>query len=215
MRDFRVAHGATEVLLIRHGEAEAMPASEALHPKDVDMPLSPRGRAQAEALAGRLRSRGIAAIYSSPLRRTRETADALAAVTELPITEDARVREVEIAGVGPVAMHDLAEIAIAQGGWSHLPGTESSEAIRARMRSAIDEIVAAHSGARVAVVSHAGSINAYVASLLGLQSDFFFPTGNTSISIVRARDERRLLVSLNDIAHLERLGELPRGNGSA
>jgi 2,3-bisphosphoglycerate-dependent phosphoglycerate mutase len=211
MRDFRVAHGATEILLIRHGEAEAMPPSETLHPKDVDMPLSARGRAQAQAMANRLRSRGIAAIYSSPLRRTRETADALAAATELPVTEDARVREVEIAGVGPVGMHDLAEIAIAQGGWSHLPGTESSETIRSRMRAAINEIVTAHPGARVAVVSHAGAINAYVASLLGLQSDFFFPTGNTSISIVRARDERRLLVSLNDIAHLESVREY--GNG--
>ncbi|HUN29062.1 MAG TPA: histidine phosphatase family protein [Alphaproteobacteria bacterium] len=204
MRDFRVAHGATEVLLIRHGEAEPMPASEAVHPKDVDMPLSARGREQAAALALRLAHRGIGAIYSSPLRRTRETADALAAATGLPVAEDGRLREVEIAGVGPVAMHDLAEIAIAQGGWSHLPGTESSQAIRERMTAGIDAVIAAHGGARVAVFTHAGAINAYVASLLGLKSDFFFPTGNTSISIVRARDQRRLLVSLNDIAHLER-----------
>lgn len=204
MHDFRVAHGATEILLIRHAEAEALPAGEALHPKDVDMPLSARGREQASALASRLRHRGIGAIYCSPLRRTRETAEALAAATELAITEDSRLREVEIAGVGSVAMHDLAEIAIAHGGWSHLPGTETSQAIRERMKAAIDELVAVHNGARVAVVSHAGAINAYVASLLGLKSDFFFPTGNTSISTVRARDERRLLVSLNDIAHLER-----------
>jgi probable phosphoglycerate mutase len=204
MRDFRVAHGATELLLIRHGEAQAIAPSEALHPKDVDMPLSERGRQQAAAMALRLGHRGVGAIYSSPLRRTRETADALAATTKLPVTEDARLREVEIAGVGPVGMHDLAEIAIAHGGWSHLPGTESSEAIRTRMRAAIDAIVAANAGARIAVVSHAGAINAYIASLLGLQSDFFFQTGNTSISTVRARDERRLLVSLNDIAHLER-----------
>jgi probable phosphoglycerate mutase len=191
MRDFRVAHGATEVLLIRHGEAEPMPPTQALHPKDVDMPLSVRGREQATALASRLGRRGIGALYSSPLRRTRETAEALATATGLPIIEDPRLREVEIAGVGPVGMHDLAEIAIANGGWSHLPGTESSQAIRERMTIAI-------------VFTHAGAINSYVAGLLGLKSDFFFPTGNTSISIVRAREERRLLVSLNDIAHLER-----------
>jgi probable phosphoglycerate mutase len=204
MRDFRVANGATEILLIRHGEAEPIAPSEALHPKDVDMPLSTRGRQQATAMANRLRTRGIGAIYSSPLRRTRETAEALASATGLPIAEDPRLREVEIAGVGPVAMHDLAEIAIAQGGWSHLPGTESSQAIRGRVSAAVDAIIAANAGARVAVVSHAGAINAYIAGLLGLKSDFFFPTGNTSISIVRSRDERRLLVSLNDIAHLER-----------
>ena len=73
------------------------------------------------------------------------------------------------------------------------------------MRAAIDAIVAANPGKRIVVVSHAGAINAYIAGLLGLTSDFFFPAGNTSISIVRARDDRRLLVTVNDIAHLEYL----------
>ena len=205
MRDFRVAHGATELLLIRHAEAEPLPMSEAAEPKDVDLPLTSRGRTQAAALAARLTHRDLAAVYTSPLRRARETAAEIAEATNLSIADDARLREVEIAGVGSVAMHDLAEIAIASGGWSHLPGTESSHAIRTRMHAALDAIVAAHPGERVAAISHAGAINAYVASLLGLTSDFFFPTGNTSISIVRARDARRLVVTLNDIAHLEYL----------
>ncbi|HUA10025.1 MAG TPA: histidine phosphatase family protein [Candidatus Acidoferrales bacterium] len=203
MRDFRVANGATEILLIRHGEAEPLPHNEALEPKDVDMPLTARGRAQADALATRLQRREIAAIYHSGLRRAFQTAVAVAEKTLLVVREDQRLREVEIAGVGPVAMHDLAEIALAHGGWSHLPGTESSQAIRSRMRGAIDEIIAAHPGKRIVAVSHAGAINAYIAGLLGLTSDFFFPAGNTSISIVRARGDRRLLVTVNDIAHLE------------
>jgi len=205
MRDFRVAHGATELLLIRHAEAEGIAPSEALEPKDIDLPLTSRGHGQAAALASRLARREIAHIYTSPLQRARQTADAVAWACGLHVIEDARLREVEIAGVGPVAMHDLAEIAIAHGGWSHLPGTESSLAIRARMTEALDAVLLAHAGTRVAVISHAGSINAYMANLLGLKSDFFFPAGNTSISIVRARDERRLIVSLNDIAHLEML----------
>ena len=203
MHDFRVAHGATELLLIRHAEAEGIAPSEAIEPKDIDLPLTPRGRTQAAVLSARLKQRDIAAIYTSPLRRARETAEALAQATGLAIIEDSRLREVEIAGVGPVAMHDLAEIAIANGGWSHLPGTEPSHDVRSRMDEALNAIVAAHPGARVAVVSHAGAINAYLASLLELRSDFFFPAGNTSISIVRARDDRRLLVTVNDIAHLE------------
>ena len=203
MRDFRVAHGATELLLVRHAEAEPMPPGETNEPKDVDMPLSARGRSQAAALASRLAKREIGAIYASNLRRARETAEAIAATTGAGLALDDRLREVEIAGVGPVAMHDLAEIAVAHGGWSHLAGTESSQAIRSRMREAIDAIVGAHPSARVAIVSHAGAINAYIAALLGLESNFFFPAGNTSISIVRARDTRRLLVTINDIAHLE------------
>ncbi len=204
MHNFRVANGATELLLIRHGEAQSLPTSEVAEPKDIDTPLTARGRQQASAVAERLRHRAIAALYSSGLRRADQTADALAEATGLTVVRDERLREVEIAGIGPVAMHDLAEIAIAHGGWSHLTGTESSHAIRERMLAAIDEIVSAHPGARVAIFSHAGAINAYVASLLRLHSDFFFPAGNTGITTIRARDERRLLVSLNDIAHLER-----------
>jgi 2,3-bisphosphoglycerate-dependent phosphoglycerate mutase len=203
MHNFRVGDGATELLLIRHAEAEPLRPSEAFDPKDVDLPLTPRGRGQAAALATRLRQRDVAAIYTSPLQRTRETAEVLAQTLDLPMSEDRRLREVEIAGVGPVAMHDLAEIAIANGGWSHLPGTESSHEVRTRMNEALNAIVAAQPGKRVAVISHAGAINAYLASLLGLNSDFFFPAGNTSISIVRARDDLRLIVTVNDIAHLE------------
>jgi len=210
MHDFRVAHGATEILLIRHAEAEGIRPSEAVEPKDVDLPLTSRGRMQALALASRLRHRDLAAVYASPLRRARETALEVATATELTVIEDSRLREVEIAGVGPVAMHDLAEIAIAHGGWSHLPGTEPSHEIRERMREAIAAIVAAYPGKRVAAISHAGAINAYIASLLDLQSDFFFPAGNTSISVVRARDDRRLLVSINDIAHLELMRDVRR-----
>lgn len=205
MRDFRVTHGATELLLIRHGDAEHPPAPIENDPAAYDLPLTPRGRRQSKALAERLTGRAIDALYTSPLKRTRETADVIAAELSLPVLADARLREVEIAGAGPVALQDLAEIAIARGGWSHLSGTESSESIRRRMRAAIDDIVAACPQARVAIVSHAGAINAYICSLLGLSGDFFFPAGNTSISIVRARDERRLLYCLNDIAHLENL----------
>jgi probable phosphoglycerate mutase len=205
MHDFRVAHGATELLLVRHGQAQPLPAGESFAPGDVDLPLTEHGRAQAAAAAKRLAQRPVDAIYSSPLKRTMQTAQALAQLTGLPIHEDERVREVEIAGVGPIGMHDLAEIAITHGGWSHLPGTESSEAIRSRMCSAMHDIVGENAGKRVAIFTHAGAINAYIAKLLGLTSDFFFPAGNTSLSIVRARDERRLLVTLNDISHLERM----------
>ncbi len=203
MRDFHVKHGACEVVLVRHAEAHHIDHPVTLDPKDVDLPLSERGHEQARLLAARLAKRELAALYTSPLKRALETADAIAHTTKLPIVSDARLREVEIAGVGPVALHDLAEIAIARGGWSHLPGTESSASVRGRMRDAINEIVKKHPGERIALVSHAGAINAYMSMLLALSGDFFFPAGNTSLSIVRARDDRRLIVTLNDTAHLE------------
>jgi 2,3-bisphosphoglycerate-dependent phosphoglycerate mutase len=213
MREFSRQNGAVELLLVRH--AEATPDPDSSHASYRDLPLNAAGRKQARALATRLAGMKIATIYSSPLRRASETAKAISSATHRAIAYDERLREVEIGGLDE-PMHPaefgahldrLAELAIAHGGWSQLPGTEASAAIRARMRSSVDAIVAEHAGARIAVVSHAGSINAYLADVIGLSSDFFFPAANASISIVRAAGTKRLLVTLNDVAHL---GARPR-----
>lgn len=203
MHDFRVANGATEILLIRHADAQHPTTTAGVDIKEIDLPLSARGREQAQRLAERLSTRTIGAIYASPLKRAMETAAPLAEALGIGVLADERLREIEIAHVGPVSLNDLAEIAILHGGWSHLPGTESSAAIRERMQHAVDAIVQRHPGQRIAVVSHAGAINAYFAQLLALPKDFFFPAGNTSINTLRARNERRLVVTLNDTAHLE------------
>ncbi len=203
MHDFRVAHGATELFLIRHAEAEHPQPATALEVKDIDMALTDRGRIQAHRLAQRIATRKPNAVYSSPLKRTMETAQPIADAAGLTLLTDARLREIEISNVGPVSLQDLAEIAIAHGGWSHLPGTERSSSIRRRMSDAIADIVGAHPGERIAVVTHAGAINAYLSFILNLEKDFFFPAGNTSITVVRARDSRRLIVTVNDTAHLE------------
>ena len=75
------------------------------------------------------------------------------------------------------------------------------------MRAAMLAIAEGHAGRRIAVVSHAGSINAFLAEVIGLASDFFFPTGNASISTVRVRGDKMLLVALNDVAHLQGMRE--------
>jgi len=204
MRKFSIENGATEVLLVRHADAEH-PASSATPDPALDMPLCARGHLQARALGERLAHRSLDAVYTSPLRRARETADAIVQRTALPLTEDARLREIELGNTSVFSLHELAEIAIARGGWSHLPGAEDAQAVRSRITASIDDVVAAHPGGRVAVVSHAGTINAYISCLLQLRHEFFFPAGNTSISIVRAYAQERLVVTLNDIAHLETL----------
>ncbi|MGH7729085.1 MAG: histidine phosphatase family protein, partial [Vulcanimicrobiaceae bacterium] len=98
----------------------------------------------------------------------------------------------------------LAARAMRAGSWSELPGTESSHDVCARIEAALGEIARRHAGERIAIVSHAGTINAYLASVLGIARDFFFPTGNASISLVRLVGEERIVLRLNDTAHLER-----------
>lgn len=60
----------------------------------LETPLSPLGQAQAQALAGALRDRGIRRIISSPLSRCVQTAVPLATLTGLPIETDSRLLEI-------------------------------------------------------------------------------------------------------------------------
>jgi probable phosphoglycerate mutase len=87
---------------------------------------------------------------------------------------------------------------------------ELSETLRTRLTLIVNHIASQYVGKCIAIITHAGAINAYIAASLGLKRDFFFPASNTSISIMRVRimrvrGKQHLLVSLNDIAHLSRL----------
>ena len=199
--NFSLESGAVEIIFIRHADAhpESNVHANSLH----DLPLSSKGNQQAALLASRLATQRIDAIIASPLQRTKQTAQAIATGAQRSITYDDRLREVQI-GDGSISydLAELAQIAIKYGGWSHLPGAESSTSIRTRVCMAIDDLVASYAGSRIAVVSHAGTINAYFASVLGLKRDFFFPAGNTSISTFRAHEDLRMIVTLNDTAHL-------------
>ncbi|MBF6591996.1 MAG: histidine phosphatase family protein [Ktedonobacterales bacterium] len=218
--------GGTEVYLIRH--ADALPGMEEVVAGGYDeQDLSELGRRQAQALAERLRASSLTAIYTSPIGRALQTAIPTARALNIEVQVDVALREIALGPIGPTAfpsatpralaealrtrLRDIAVIALESGRWSSIPGTEPSAALRARITAAVAQIAAAHPGQRVAVVSHGGAINAYFAALLGIERDYFFPAANTSISIVRVKGPRRLLLALNDIAHLRQAGLFTSG----
>jgi 2,3-bisphosphoglycerate-dependent phosphoglycerate mutase len=217
-------HGGVELYLVRH--ADALPDASEVAPGGYDQQaLSALGRQQAEALANRLRDVALAAIYTSPMGRAMQTAAPTAATHHLDVQPVDGLREVALgvlAGGAVVSasaeeastllrarLREIATIAVTTGQWESIPGAEPSLELRARLIATMDRIIAAHRGERILVVSHAGAINAYLAALLGLAHDYFFPTANTSISMMRAQGTRRMLFSLNDIAHLTQAGLLP------
>ncbi|MBO0702002.1 MAG: histidine phosphatase family protein, partial [Candidatus Dormibacteraeota bacterium] len=76
--------------------------------------------------------------------------------------------------------------------------------VAARVARVVDDAVARHRGARLVMVSHGGAIMAYLGRLLelpapGLRLLPYF----TSVSVVRARDERRVVGSIADASHLQ------------
>jgi len=214
---------AAELFLIRH--ADAIPEADEIIPSGVydDLPLSKKGRGQARALTGRLKGLSFDAVYSSPLRRCRETAAPLIEHLGLTPIIVEEIREIRLGRVFPIPtvkegdnlevltqalaarQADIVRIAGSAGNWDSIKDSEPSKAFRKRVVDAIDKIVQNHIGQRVLIFAHGGVINAYAAEALGLNKDFFFPCANTSITVVRANSEARVLFVLNDIAHLSLL----------
>ncbi|MGB8346837.1 MAG: histidine phosphatase family protein [Ktedonobacteraceae bacterium] len=212
---------AAELFLIRHGDA--IPGPEEIISSGIydDLPLSDIGREQAQALAERLAKVPFAALYSSPLLRCLETAAPLAAQLGLTVSIVSDLREVRLGDVIPLPndgdlealthalrerQNQIVRVVGATGSWDDIPGSESSKALRQRVVAALDAIADKHIGERVVAFAHGGVINAYVAEVLGMERDFFFPAANTSITVVRVEGKRRVLYVLNDLAHVLRHG---------
>ena len=213
---------AAELFLIRH--ADAIPEEDEIIPSGIydDLPLSRTGRHQAQALTERLSGLSFDAMYSSPLRRCLETAAPLAGRLGMtPIIAEG-LKEIKLGNIRPLPEDsqknlatltkalqerqlDIVRVAGEIGHWDGIPDSEQSIAFRARVVQTLDEIVSKHIGQRILAFAHGGVINAYIAEVLGLEKDFFFPAANTSISIVRAASTKhRVLFVLNDIGHIMR-----------
>ena len=211
-------NNAAEIFLVRH--ADAIPGEDEIIPSGIydDLPLSRTGREQVQALAKRLSGLSFDAIYSSPLRRCLETAAPLAERLGMtPIIVEG-LKEIKLGNIHPLPddSHDLmaltkalqerqldiVRIAGETGHWDGIPDSEQSISFRQRVVETLDEIASKHIGQRILAFAHGGVINAYIAEVLGLKKDFFFPAANTSITIVRASDKHRVLYVLNDIGHI-------------
>lgn len=178
--------GVTEVWLIRHGDCYEGLSSDVSAP---DPPLSDFGRRQASALASRVSRFGLAAVYASESRRAVETASALG----LPVTTDARLREIQ--------NDSSAAVQFVMNRYQSF--TETPEEVATRMTAAVDALIERHPGQRVAVVSHGVAILCYLASLLKLEfTQLRLLPYYTSISIIRGKEERRMVGSLVDATHV-------------
>jgi broad specificity phosphatase PhoE len=145
-----------------------------------DVELDDVGRDQAARAAAVLAALRPASITSSDLARARETADALAAVTGVPVSVDPRLRETYGGRWQGKTLQEIrADDAAAYDQWrfaSHVDvpagGGETRAQLAARVVPAItDAVAAAPSGGTVVVVTHGGSVRAAIGTLLLLPMD--------------------------------------------
>jgi broad specificity phosphatase PhoE len=200
----------TRVFLIRHGATTLL--AENRFAGSIDVELSDEGRAQAAALAGRLADDAITAVYCSPMERTAETAAIVARPHGLaPIPKDGlreihhgrweglRRDEVEARFPQEYAAYEADPFTSAP------EGGESGLSVMARALPVLREIVLAHEGATVAVVSHKATIRLLVASLLGLDARGYRDRLDQSpacLNILDFKDPARARLALfNDVSH--------------
>ena len=162
----------TRLYLIRHGAT--MLTAEDRFAGATNVELSNEGRAQAAALADRLKSVRLEAIYASPLDRTMETASILAAPQDLAVQPIDGLREISHGRwEGMTRAEVLATFPDEVAAWDEDPytfapaGGESGLAVTARALPSLMEIYAAHRGGHVAIVSHKATIRLVISSMLG------------------------------------------------
>jgi probable phosphomutase (TIGR03848 family) len=168
---------STTVLLVRHG---LTPTTGRLLPgRSAGLHLSDEGQRQAEATAQRIaKLKSVAAIYSSPLERARETALPIAKARGLAVRIERGLLELDI---GAWTGSSLARVS-RKPEWQKVqrypsgfrfPDGESFTEMQTRITGTLAELVARHRGATVVAVSHADPIKAALAHALGMHLDHF------------------------------------------
>jgi len=191
------ASGATPttLVLLRHGVTEHTSAKRFSGGLGGDNPaLSEEGRAQVRAAAEWLKGirDRVDAVVSSPVRRTRESAEIVAQQLGLPLEEEPGFAEMEF---GEWDGRTFAEVA--EGDKSGLdawlgdleaapPGGESFRAVEKRVLAGLDRVLADHPGRIVVVVSHVTPIKTLVARALRAPLDAVFrmELSPASVSVV-------------------------------
>ncbi|MFT4083358.1 MAG: histidine phosphatase family protein [Nocardioides sp.] len=171
----RDAVPGTTLVVIRHGVTKHTAAKRFSGGLGGDNPpLSEAGRAQVSATARWLAPTLVdpAAVVTSPVRRTRESAEIVAELLGLPIEEEPGFAETEFGQWDGLSMAEVAERYPADlEAWYASPemappGGESFVAVRERVLAGLDRTLAAHPGRTVVVLSHVTPIKLLVAHAL-------------------------------------------------
>ncbi len=198
----------TTLILIRHGHTDW--ADKKLAGWLPDVHLSDLGRKQAEELPGRLAALEIAAIYSSPLERTLETAQPLAKARNLRIHKVTDLGEVKFGdwqGQTLKVLSNKKEWKIVQAAPSafQFPGGESFRETQSRAVGAIEKIMAGHAKDTIVAFSHGDVIKLIVAYYSGIALDNFqrLAVSPASINVIEVGPFGARLGRLNDTGPLQ------------
>lgn len=201
----------TRFYLIRHGETDWNKGGRYQGCTNID--LNAEGREQARLLGRRFEYLPLDHVYVSPLNRAVETAEQVAKAHGLTPIVDEHFKEINF---GEWEGHTIQELSEKYGRaytdffkdpFDHpVPGEGSFQNAMKRAIEGFEALEKKHKGENIAIVSHGGLLRVMLVGLLGMGDEFYRKTWmtNTSITMLDVmEDGRRLLMTLNDKAHLE------------
>lgn len=205
------------LILVRHAQTDSNRDRLALG--RADPPLNETGRAQSAALAEALAAEPLDAICSSPLRRARATAEAIAGrhpalhvreepdLIEMDVGETDGLGFAEIRELYPDFMRDWLSERVAS---VAMPGGESLQGVQDRAWRAVQRMIAECPDGSVLAVSHNFVILALLCRAMDMDLSSFrrLRQDVAAYSIVDLRESRTVVVRLNETCHLEG-GRLP------
>lgn len=197
------------LILVRHGETDWNRERRVQGHSDVA--LCEEGLQQAEEVAKALQREKIVAIYSSPLQRALQTAQAVAKYHSLPVetVEDLKELDVgELDGLSFTEMRarygDFLKQWAADAGPLRLPQGESLQELQERAWKVVEQIRGKHREGTVVVVSHNFALNSIICKAIGLSLSCFrrLRTEVAAISVLDFTERGPVLVLLNERCHL-------------
>jgi broad specificity phosphatase PhoE len=198
------------LLLLRHAETHWN--RERRYQGWTDTDLSDVGRAQAEAASRLLARQPLAAVWSSPLRRARETAAIIAAAQGLVVKESAAFMEMRFGDWEGLTVAEIgAQFPDAYAAWRDTPhltgpaGAEPLDDVRRRVVEGLGELRRAHDGETICLVAHGVPVRVLILEALGLPLDRIWSihASPTGVSELEFRADWTALHRMNTLAHLE------------
>lgn len=202
-----------KLYLIRHGESEWNRLQRYSGQQDVS--LSSLGELQAERIAERLAETPLDAIYASPLRRARDTANAIGLLKRMAVSIEPELAELQHGLWEGLTECEVREkFSHEHERWLNAPHTlampegESLAEVARRVRGVMARITGSPEREQIAIVSHDAVLRVMLLDALGLSLEHFqkWRIENASLTVLETMEETPnsfRLASLNDTTHLQ------------
>ncbi len=199
----------TRLIIIRHGETEWN--LEGRIQGHLDSPLTETGRAQAEAIAERVQTVEVNALYSSDLGRAYTTAQFVSHKTGQVILTDKRLRELYLGKFEGLTEEEVEKrfpeeyvyLKKADPGYIY-PGGESKEQFSLRVISCLEELMVKHEGEQIVVITHGGALSRLIRYTLGMPvvGSNEYKICNAALNVFSYENKHWQLEIWGDLSHL-------------